>query len=107
MRAPSPRSKHAAFFALASLSAIACANTSTWNGDGFTPRWDEPLLYQPGFTNWDLGTTQLPGPNDTVIFGSGFESGNPNLNGSREVGTLVLDTSTTFSFEGNPVIRST
>lgn len=96
------RSKILAIAALAALCTSGnptMAATFNWNGSGATPNWDDSSGGM--FSNWG-GTPALPGQGDTAIFGSGFSSGNPFLNGSRSVGTLGVDSSASFSIGGAP-----
>jgi autotransporter-associated beta strand protein len=62
--------------------ASASAATVTWNGAGANAQWNTP-------TNWLGGSGPLNG--DTANFGSGFTSGNPDVNGSRIIGGLEFN----------------
>ncbi len=81
--------------------SIVCGDSFTWTGGGDNANWDNLLLNPPRYANWG-DVNVLPGTNDAVTFGSGFSSGNPNLNGSRSVFQLNVDTTVPFTIAGNP-----
>src|SRR4051794_8097428 len=88
--------------ASAALAFQACssASTFTWTGSGTalaSAAWDYSSA--GAFTNWNPALV-LPSSSDDVVFGSGFASGNPNLNGSRTVRSLTIDTASGVSLAG-------
>ena len=92
-----------ALLASAAAASVARADTYTWNGKGDSPNWDDPFISPDiGYANWAPFGPHLPGNGDDVIFGTGFVSGDPNLDGSRSVNSLTIDTSSSFSIVGNP-----
>jgi len=92
-----------ALLASAAAASVARADTYTWNGKGDTPNWDDPFISPDiGYANWAPFGPHLPGSGDDVIFGTGFVSGDPNLNGSRSVNSFTIGTSTSFNIVGNP-----
>lgn len=93
-----------ALLASAAAASVAGADTYTWSGKGDAPTWDDNPFMSPeiGYANWSPLGSHLPGSGDDVIFGTGFVSGNPNLNGSRSVNSLTIDSSSSFSIVGNP-----
>lgn len=93
-----------ALLASAAAASVACADTYAWSGKGDAPTWDDNPFMSPeiGYANWSPLGSHVPGSGDDVIFGTGFVSGNPNLNGSRSVNSLTIDSSSSFSIVGNP-----
>jgi fibronectin-binding autotransporter adhesin len=79
----------------------ATADTFTWNGGGLNANWDnDTVILFNNYLNWN--TVSLPSATSDVIFGTGFGSGDPNLNGSRIVNSLTFNTDHIFTLTGNP-----
>lgn len=87
---------------LLACGQFASAQTFTWTGGGTTPAWNNStsvfgIIF---FNNWNGGqATSLPNSSSTVIFGSGFASGNPTLAGTRTVGQVNISTASPFSLQ--------
>ncbi len=86
---------------VAAVVPVVRAEVVTWNGGGITPAWNDFHLagLNVEYGNWG-NTTSLPGAGSDVVFGSNFNSGNPNLNGFRTVHSVTIATATSFSFVG-------
>src|SRR5690242_7264455 len=66
-----------------------------WIGLGNTPNWDD---HSGLYGNW--GTIALPTATSDVEFGQFFNSGNPNLHGTRIVNSVDLETGGSFTLTG-------
>jgi autotransporter-associated beta strand protein len=82
---------------VAFCTAAHLAFGQTWVGNSFLgSNWDANFI--GNYQNWSGGA--LPGNNATVTFGSNFNSGNPDLNGSRQVGNVVINAIGPFTIVG-------
>ncbi len=77
------------------------ADTFTWNGGGQNANWDN-LTGQFIFDYLNWNAISLPSQTSDVFFGTGFGSGDPNLNGNQIINSLTFNTDHIFTLTGNP-----
>ena len=102
MRAKKLRSGFLASSVLLALAGTQplVAATYVWTGGGNDAYWMDRGL-DGTYLNWGNSTTP-PGATDDVVFGSGFASGTPNLDGGA-FNSLTIDTSAPIELDGGVV----
>lgn len=75
------------------LGVSSASHGQTWAGLGSNGNWDNQTTFI-GYRNWS--PMLLPPANASIVFGSGFTSGNPNLNGNRTVASVTFNTPASF-----------